>query len=210
VTQVTLRPKNRPVWGAAAAFIAILIAANSATASDATASTNTKSETEALLGPEGASQKASFLLGVVKFVRWPGRPFPKKDSPYVICVVGDDAFEKALADVAVGRMSGNHGFLIKGFASVTDVPKTRECHVAFVAATQTARSSELVAALREIPVLTVADWKEFSTTGGMIGLFAEGHMLVFEVDNSMAERAGLKISAQLLKMAKAVHWTAGR
>src|SRR6185503_18168827 len=103
---------------------ASLFVAYSAVASETTAPRNASSETETLLGPEGASTKASFLLGVVKFVRWPGRPFPSKDSPYVICVVGDDAFKKMLADAAVGRMSGNHGFEIKGFASVAEVPKT--------------------------------------------------------------------------------------
>jgi hypothetical protein len=53
-------------------------------------------------------------------------------------------------------------------------------------------------------VLTVGESDWFIDSGGMIRLFLEGGKVRFEVNAGAAEQAQLKVSSQLLKLARAV------
>ena len=53
--------------------------------------------------------------------------------------------------------------------------------------------------------LTVGETEGFAVRGGIINLTAEGNKLHFEVNLLAAERAGLKISAKMLALAKIVN-----
>ena len=51
-------------------------------------------------------------------------------------------------------------------------------------------------------LLTVSDIKGFAAAGGVIELFAEDGKMRFEINTRAAQRAGLRISSQLLKLAR--------
>jgi hypothetical protein len=50
-------------------------------------------------------------------------------------------------------------------------------------------------------VLTVSDLPQFSRRGGMIQFILDGNRVRFEVNLTPAERAGLTLSSELLKLA---------
>ena len=52
--------------------------------------------------------------------------------------------------------------------------------------------------------VVVGDGEGFATNAGLIGLYAEGEKLKFEVNQEAAHRAGLRLSSQLLKLARLV------
>ena len=63
----------------------------------------------------------------------------------------------------------------------------------------------------ELPVLTIADMTEYNTDGEgvphkgiLISLVRQGARIGFEVNLGEAKRAGIKVSSELLKMAKIV------
>ena len=58
--------------------------------------------------------------------------------------------------------------------------------------------------LKGAPVLTVGDGDDFARNGGMIGLFVEDGRMRFAINPDAAHRAGLRLSSQLLKLAKIV------
>jgi hypothetical protein len=54
------------------------------------------------------------------------------------------------------------------------------------------------------PVLTVRDLPSFVSNGGMIQFILQDNKVRFEVNLTAAEKAGLTLSSQLLKLATAV------
>ncbi|HEY0340921.1 MAG TPA: YfiR family protein, partial [Steroidobacteraceae bacterium] len=59
-------------------------------------------------------------------------------------------------------------------------------------------------AISAIPVVTVGESQAFVSDGGAINFVLEGDKVRFEVNTTSADHAGVKISAQLLKLATTV------
>lgn len=76
------------------------------------------------------------------------------------------------------------------------------CHILVVAGRD--GMAPWARSVRTAPVLTVGDGEGFAAGGGIIGLYAEGDKLHFEVNQEAAQRAGVKLSSQLLKLARLV------
>ena len=55
--------------------------------------------------------------------------------------------------------------------------------------------------LQNAPVLTVADTGGFLDHGGIINFVLEGSKVRFEISQEAAERAGIKISSKLMRLA---------
>jgi hypothetical protein len=55
--------------------------------------------------------------------------------------------------------------------------------------------------LGSLPVLTVGDVSEFAQAGGMIGMRIEDNRVRFDVNLAAAQRAGLTLNSQMLKLA---------
>jgi hypothetical protein len=76
------------------------------------------------------------------------------------------------------------------------------CHLLFVAEITRAEMTRVVKEISVKPVLTVTDDKLLEQQGAMVLLRPEGNRLVFEIDQAMAERANLKFSSRLLRLAR--------
>ena len=57
---------------------------------------------------------------------------------------------------------------------------------------------------RNASVLTISDTDGFIDSGGVIGLVYADNRIQFEVNLGAAQRAGLKIASQVLKIARVV------
>jgi hypothetical protein len=142
--------------------------------------------------------KAAFLYNFGKFVEWPKGSFADDQSPFVLGVLGKDPFGKAL-DSLKGRGIQGRDFVVKKF----DGHETLErCHILFVAESEQAHLTEILKKVKHWPVLTVSDMKGFCPAGGDIALFIEEKSIRFEINVDSAQRKGLKLSSQLLKLAK--------
>jgi len=75
----------------------------------------------------------------------------------------------------------------------------------FVPATEKDDAARIVSILNGSSTLTVGESEGFAVRGGIINLMAEGNKLHFEVNLLAADRAGLKISAKMLALARIVH-----
>ena len=67
--------------------------------------------------------------------------------------------------------------------------------------------SATLAALGTAPVLTVSDIPDFVKRGGMVQFVLDGNHVRFEINIAAAQRAGLTLSSELLKIARAVRRT---
>jgi len=144
--------------------------------------------------------KAAFLFNFTKFVEWPSAAFTDEHSSLRICILGEDPFGKTLRLLAEGEVAGRRLTLLH----LDKLNNLEACHVLYISRSEADRLPQVLAGLRNAPVLTVGDAKGFIDQGGMINFVLEGSKVRFDVNQEAAERAGIKISSRLLALAKHV------
>jgi DNA invertase Pin-like site-specific DNA recombinase len=111
--------------------------------------------------------------------------------------VGEDPFGAALDSVEGKSAKGRQIHIERKPTAET----LRQCHVAFISDSERPRIDQLLNTTENITVLTVSDIDRFARRGGVIGLLLEGDKVRFEVNVRAAERAQLKLSSNLLRLA---------
>lgn len=144
--------------------------------------------------------KAAIIYNVAKFTRWPAAAFASADAPLRLCVLGADPFGEALATID-GKRVGDRTLRTRLIAGGTQVAG---CHVLFVGASEAGRLDAVLAATHGAAILTVADMPDFSRAGGMVALHVVEDRTRFDVNRRAADRAGLELSAKLLRLADRV------
>lgn len=143
--------------------------------------------------------KAAFVYNFTKFIEWPPQSFSGTHDPIVIGVLGDGPFGAQLTQVVKARNVNGRGIVVKRVESAAEA---RSAHVLFVSAEENSHFGELEPDIRGSPVATIGESPSFAQTGGTITFVLEGDKLRFEINMDSAERAGLRISAHLQKLAK--------
>lgn len=143
---------------------------------------------------------AAYLFNFAKFVEWPSSAFPSAAAPIVIGLFGRGLGAEAQEALSGRRVQGRR-IQIRVCSRIEDIAG---CQILYIAALERARLKDI---LRAAPpgVLTVSDLRHFCAMGGMIGLVPRGEKLLFEISIRNAERAGLKLSSHLLRLAVAVY-----
>jgi len=145
--------------------------------------------------------KAAFLFNFAKYVKWPERAFAKDDSPLIVGVVGKDPFGTVLDRAFAGKSIDKHPLVVRRFR---DVDKLGPCHLLFVPADEDPRTAKIAAHYAKTPTLLVGDGVEFAKKGGVIGFYLADKRVRFEINTDAAERTGVEVSSQLLKLARIV------
>ncbi len=109
----------------------------------------------------------------------------------------DDPFRDALNELNNDTVRGKT--LTIKYRSADDI---RGCNILFVAASEKHNVAKIVRAVGKSDVLTVSDMEELAQQGIIINFFVEQKKVRFAINVDAARRAGLKISAKLLKLAK--------
>jgi hypothetical protein len=138
--------------------------------------------------------KAAFIYNFAKFTEWPADAAPAQ-APLVLCVIGDDAVGDALARAVKARAVAGHSMSVSFMAPGGPPPK---CHLLYVSGMTGRQVTQLLSALRDVPVLTISDLDGFMELGGIARFFFEQGHLRFSVNLASAQRAHLQISSRLL------------
>jgi hypothetical protein len=143
--------------------------------------------------------KAAFLYNFAKFTEWPAGSFPDSGAPLDICVFGEDPFGNALESIAGKTIRGRKVAVHR----VASIEAGAACHLLFISESEATRLARILESLRGRPVLTIADMPEFARSGGIINLKTNRKEKVrFEINVTIAKRAGLKFSSKLLSLAE--------
>jgi hypothetical protein len=143
--------------------------------------------------------KAAFLLNFTKFIDWPPTAFADANSPVAICILGDDPFGGTLNQIVAGEVVNNRKVVAQ---RTKRIPPPKSCHVLFVSPSE----KDVRKTLGGLGpgVLTVGEGEGFVHEGGMIAFVIENRRVRFEINQGVAESAGLKLSSKLLTVAKAI------
>jgi len=148
--------------------------------------------------------KAAFLYNFTKFIEWPPQSFTDARAAIVIGVLGDSSMAAVLDDVVRDRRVNGRPITVRTIQSAADAAST---HVLFVSDAAGSQWAQVQAAIETRPVVTVGESPSFARKGGTINFVLQGDKLRFEINMTAAERSGVKISAQLQKLAAAVQRT---
>lgn len=146
--------------------------------------------------------KAAFLYNFTKFVEWPAERFESPDAPIVIGLLAEGDFEAEIATIVANRRVNGRALIVRPVVSIADM---QAAHILFVSAQQESRFIALRDLAQPAAVLAVGDAQGCRAFGGGICFVQEGEKLRFEIDMNAVERSHLKISAQLQRLAVAVH-----
>jgi len=146
--------------------------------------------------------EAAFLYSFARFVEWPDDSGAPTSTPVTFCVLGSAPVEDALEQSLVGKRINGHPVLARPIGRPEDA---LQCQIAFIGSDERNRMPAVLAALNGARVLTVADFEQFASHGGMIQLIKEGNKFRFAVNVDALIRHGLRASSKLLHLAEVVH-----
>ena len=147
------------------------------------------------------SLKSAFLYKFIHYAEWPEQALGAAGSPIALCVLGRDDVAAVLESAVSGRTSHDRPVVVRRLAQAAEA---RGCHVLFVGASDAPQIDTVLAHVSGQPVLTVGDAEGFARRGGIINFTRAGTRLGFEINRGAAQRAGLQLSSQLLKLSKLV------
>jgi len=145
--------------------------------------------------------KAAFLYNFTKFVDWPTSSFAGSNAPFVLGVVGRSPCTAELEQIVKDRKVNGRQIVVR-IVATTEAAKS--VHALFLPAGEDPRLEEWLGAVRGLGVLTVGESELFVKHGGVIHFLLEGEKIRFDINMDQADAGGLKVSAQLQKLAKSV------
>jgi hypothetical protein len=147
--------------------------------------------------PTEPQVKAAFIYNFAQFVQWPTAP--QTPGAVTVCLLGTSALGNFLSALS-GRPVGGATLRVRTVAG--DQPF---CNILVI---PDGEADQLPAALEKSRgghVLIVGETPGLAERGAAINLFLEQNRVRFEVNIDAANRAGLAISSQLLRLARIVH-----
>ena len=145
--------------------------------------------------------KAAFLYNLLQFIEWPEQAFKDAGSPLVICVYDDKATGSAFDSYRTEKIRGRQ--LV--FKRYDDMQAGPDCHILFINTQDRKMLADIAARAVGRSILTVGEADGCARLGCIINFFTADNKLRFEINPEAAKRAGLKLSSEILKVAKIVN-----
>ncbi len=147
--------------------------------------------------------EAAFLVQFSKYITWPKTSFKDKNSPIIIGIIGRDPFGTKIDRIARTFRTKNRQIEVLRINS--DLENADKCHILYISSESIDNMAKIKKAIAEKPILLVSnDTKDFLKQGGIINFIILGTKIRFNISLTNARRVGLKISSQLLRVAKKV------
>jgi hypothetical protein len=146
------------------------------------------------------SIKAAYIYNFGKFTEWPSEAWTQA-AKVRLCLAGPGNELSRAVESLQGKAS------VQGkpveVATVSRPAEAGTCHVLVLTAGDRVLQDWIQASAAG-PILTVGNAEGFAAAGGIVGLYVDGEKVRFEVNLEASQRARLKLSSQLLKMARLV------
>lgn len=155
---------------------------------------------DAQQSPLEANVKAAFLPKFAAYVNWPPGLLGAADAPVRVCIIGRNSFGPGLEEAASRERIDQHPVQIRKLASVNEAAG---CHIAFLGGSAKESPGAMLEALRGQPILTVTDARLGADRGVVHFVLKDGRVR-FHIDDALAGRNNLGISARLLSLAVSV------
>jgi len=151
--------------------------------------------------------RAWYLYLSAQYTDWPADAFPDDTSPFVLGILGENPFRKEDIDVIRNKPLKNRKLVVQQLRNVSEI---QQCQVLYVCDSEKGRLAQIFEALASASILTFGEMEGFIQPGAQGGIVkfwieektpTEGYLL-FEINQAAAEKARLRISSRVLKLAK--------
>lgn len=144
--------------------------------------------------------KAAFLYNFAKYVEWPRDP-QRAAEPFVVTVLGEDPFGSILDDAFEGKAIDHRRIVLR---RVTRTEEVGASQILFISHSEAGQLPGILKQLDRSAILTVGEMDRFAERGGVICFRSDKDRIRLEINLAVAERSGLRISSELLKLARIV------
>jgi hypothetical protein len=144
---------------------------------------------------EESNLKAAFIYNFTRFVEW---ETTEASAEFIIGVIGKSGVDEPLEEIAKTRTVNSKKIIIKHFEKIEDIDK---CNVLFIPKNVKTPLQEFLTKTENKGVLVVSEKQGYASKGASINFVIIDKKLKFEANTKALSSAGLKVSAQLLKLA---------
>jgi len=187
------RVVSPPRWRLYAAGVLLLALALAGTPHQAAAGSPQRADSREV--------KAVFLVNFLSFTEWPGAKLGQAPARLVIAILGDSSFAAVVEKAAAGHTVNGRPIAVQ---AVESPEQAAGAHLVFIAASQARRLPAVLRTLAGATVLTVSDTDGFAQEGVAINLYTFDNRVRIEVNSTAAARAGVHLSANLMRLARVV------
>ncbi len=145
--------------------------------------------------------RAALILNIAKLITWPAG----NTADLTVCVFDEAQFVTPLLTIEGEIVQGRRVRVME----IQEASAAVGCQIVFLGAGAATRLDEVQAALFGHPTLTVGDGPGFAERGGAIGFTSRRNHVELEINLQAAEASGLKISSQLVRLARIVRAPTG-
>jgi len=161
--------------------------------------------------------KAAFLYNFAQFTDWPQSKIAEPNT-ITIGLLGEHPFENAF-DPIKNKTVKDKRLIIKDLGRFRQsfpqdaagklefanyIEQLKKCHLLFICDSERENFKAIIEAVKGYNVLTVGETEDFLEFGGIITFIPGTEKVVFEVNQKVCEQEGLKISSQVLRLARKV------
>ena len=151
------------------------------------------------LHPPDYQVKAVFLYKFALFVEWPQEAFADSNAPIIIGILGRDPFGDYLDRIVANKKIKGRKLIIKRFKRHQ---KLEPCHILYISSSERKYLNRIFKKIGDSNTLTVGEINYFTRDGGIINFVMKRNKIRFEINLTAAEKAGLKISSKLIRLAE--------
>ena len=147
-----------------------------------------------------AKIKSLFIYNFAKYVEW---PVEMREGDFIIGILGDyPTLHSELSIMAQTKTRGNQNFKIANYKNVNDIGK---CHILFIDSRLSNQLPDVINLTTGRNTLIVGDGAGLAAQGAGISFYDAQNKQKMEVNPNNVEKYNLKISSQLLALARVVN-----
>lgn len=139
--------------------------------------------------------KAAFIYKFANYVFWPNTD---TSLTFNISIIGNSDIFPPLVEIAKNRKIGGREISIHRIRDINNIIKS---HILFISVSESNRLSDILTAIGHDNTLTISDSESFTRKGVAINFISRNGRIGFELSQAAINRAGLRVSSQLKKLA---------
>lgn len=144
--------------------------------------------------------KEGFTYHFILFGDWPDQAFVASPEYFTVGLVCDTDSCNFLNDVE-GQLVDKRTLVVHHLSSSPTLEELLECQIIFIRDDRIEVAQNILSMTAHAPILTVSDMEGFVKHGGMIEFANRRNRIKFNIHRGRTSQAGIKFSAQMLKMA---------
>lgn len=139
-----------------------------------------------------------FIYNFTKYIEWPDN---YKEGNFVIGVLGKSSVLENLNAMAAVKTVGSQKIEVKEYGSVAEIDK---CHILFIPQNESGSLDQALSKFESASTLVITERPGLGKKGSGINFVIEGGKWRFELNAGAIEKAKLKVSGELTKLAKVI------